>query len=69
MSDQTNHKALELLDQHRVHIASIDRALVFGNTGVWTVTATPAGLGCTCPARRWCSHRTAAAVAWAEAER
>lgn len=68
-SPKVSEKARRLLDQRRVILHGRDAATVLGDTGIWRVTASLDGLDCTCPAARWCSHRTAAAVAWSEAER
>ncbi len=73
-------KAQRLLEQRRVLIASTDRsalvsdhpsAIVGGDSDLWRVEARPEGVWCECPAGAnanpvSCSHKVAAAVAWAE---
>jgi hypothetical protein len=64
ISESVVSKAVRLLDERRVDLTGFDTALVRGYSGDYTVTATPTGMECTCPARGNCSHALAAQLAF-----
>lgn len=66
-SDHITERAQDLLAGHRVVVTSPSTALVASPSGAtYTVTATTAGIRCSCPARGGCAHEMAAAGKWAE---
>lgn len=65
--ESVTEKAQRLVDEHRVVIRSMDTARVCGDTGVYTVTASPHLISCTCKGwrpNRVCSHVIASQLAW-----
>lgn len=67
--ETVQEKAQRLVDEHRVVIRSMDIARVCGDHDVYTVTASPHGISCTCLGwrpTRVCSHVYAAQIQWSE---